>query len=98
MADLALFLLIMLMRCCTFTFEVLRKPRILTVIATLAAPSAVAGKDPHEDHPGHRVCKEEIQKFCGRKQGKEKKECIDANRAQFSQACQEDMANHEKKH
>ncbi|MFM8268928.1 MAG: hypothetical protein ACKN9V_01975 [Pseudomonadota bacterium] len=67
----------------------------LALTATLAAPNALADKG-HHGHHGNSACKEDMKKFCKGKHGADKKACVEANKAQFSQGCQEAMAKHEK--
>jgi len=61
--------------------------------AFLAAPMALAGKG-HNHHGHHAACKEDAEKFCAGKKGKEKHECLKSHEAELSQACKEAMAKH----
>lgn len=63
----------------------------LFLAAALVAPQALADKGHH----GHKACKADIEKFCAGKHGADKKACVEQNKAQFSQPCQEAMAKHE---
>jgi hypothetical protein len=69
----------------------------LILTSALIGPRAFADKgDGHgHGHGHHKACKEDMKKFCGGKHGPEKKACVEQNKSQFSQACQEAMAKHE---
>jgi hypothetical protein len=68
----------------------------LILSATLASP--VFAADEAKTSPVRRgdACHADIQKYCGavEKGGGRVKQCIDKNRASFSEACQKQMAEH----
>jgi hypothetical protein len=76
--------------------------RIASLLSCLILSAAVAGPvfaaDGAQKSPAKQgdACRTDIQKYCGavEKGGGRIKQCIDKNRASFSEACQKQMAEH----